>query len=161
MRAVVVGVCLVLTGCLHEQESEDYEPGPDWAQRSADYTSVREVDVTYDGPDDEDSAYSSALPPPSPADHPRPDPIPFRIGAGRGVLGQVDLRPCKEQGLAPGYLHVRVTFHNDGHIVHAAVESPAPPPEGALSCIGEQLEVAAVPAFDGRDVVLSKSYFVN
>ncbi len=99
---------------------------------------------------------------PSPADRPRPDPVPFRLGAGRGALGRLDLEPCREQGLPQGYLHVRVTFRHNGHVVHAAVESPAAPPNEALACIGEQLQaMAMVPAFDGGDVTISKSYFVN
>jgi hypothetical protein len=36
-----------------------------------------------------------------------------------------------------------------------------PPPEEALDCIGEQLELAMVPVFDGGDVTLSRSFFVN
>jgi hypothetical protein len=89
------------------------------------------------------------------------DPILFRLGAGYGALGQIDLAPCREQGLAPGYLHVRVTFRRSGRIVHAAVESPIAPPTEALECIGEQLEMAMVPGFDGDDVTLTRSFFVN
>lgn len=90
-----------------------------------------------------------------------PDPIPFRIGAGHGALGQVDLSPCRQVGLEPGYLRLRVTFHRSGHVVHAAVESPTPPPQEALDCIADQLQVAMVPRFDGRDATLSKNLFVE
>ena len=55
---------------------------------------------------------------------------------------------------------MRVTFRHDGRIVHAAVESPAPPPQEALDCVSEQLEAALVPRFDGVDATLSKSFFV-
>jgi hypothetical protein len=125
-----------------------------------DPTVERQVVVQYAGPGDE----GSVDPPtgPSPADRLRPDPIPFRLGAGRGALGRLDLAVCRQQGLPPGYLHVHVTFRHDGRVVHAAVESPEAPPGEALACIGEQLQVVAmVPAFDGGDVTISKSYFVN
>jgi hypothetical protein len=123
---------------------------------------ARDVDVRYAGPGDDDAEPAGAPPRASRADHPPPDPVPFRLGAGRGALGRLDLAPCREQGLPQGYLHVRVTFRHNGRVVHAAVESPASPPDEALSCIGEQLQtVAMVPAFDGGDVTISKSYFVN
>jgi hypothetical protein len=83
------------------------------------------------------------------------------MGAGYGALGHVDLAPCRDQGLAPGYLHMRVTFRDSGRIVRAAVESPVPPPQEALECIGEQLKMSMVPIFEGGDVTLSKSFFVN
>jgi hypothetical protein len=60
-----------------------------------------------------------------------------------------------------GYLHMRVTFRHSGHVVRAIVERPAPPPDEALQCIAEQLQLAMVPVFDGDDVTLSRSYFVN
>jgi hypothetical protein len=96
----------------------------------------------------------------SPKDRPPPDPVPFRIGAGHGALGRVDLSACRDQGLDPGYLRLRVTFHPSGRVVHASVESPAPPPQEALDCIGGQLQEAVVPAFDGRDATLSRRFFV-
>jgi hypothetical protein len=124
-------------------------------------TVASHVAVRYAGPPTADEL-SPGVPRPSAADRPRPDPRPFRLGAGRGVLGSLDLGPCREQGLAPGYVHVRVTFENTGHVVRAAVESPEQPPEGALACIGEQLQtVALVPAFDGSEFTVSRSYFVN
>jgi hypothetical protein len=89
------------------------------------------------------------------------EPMLFRIGAGYGALGRLDLATCREKGLPQGYLHVRVTFRHSGRVVRAAVESPVAPPREALDCIGEQLEIAMVPVFDGSDVTLSKSFFVN
>ena len=64
-------------------------------------------------------------------------------------------------GLESGYLRLRVTFQGSGRVVHAAVESPTPPPQDALDCIAEQLQVAMVPRFDGRDATLSRSLFVE
>ena len=90
-----------------------------------------------------------------------PDPVFFRMGAGYGVLGRLDLAPCRNEGLPAGYLRLRVTFHVTGRVVRAAVESATPPPSEALECISEQLEFAMVPAFDGGEVTLSKSYYVN
>jgi hypothetical protein len=118
----------------------------------------RDVVVSYEGagkvgPDD-----PASLPP---ARRPLPDPVFFRLGAGYGALGRIDLSPCRDQGLEPGYLHLRVTFRSSGRVVRAAVERPAPPPSEALLCIGEQLQMAMVPGFDGGDVTLSKSVFVN
>jgi hypothetical protein len=45
-------------------------------------------------------------------------------------------------------------------VAHASVESPTPPPPAALACISERLQAAAVPAFEGGDVTLSKSLYV-
>jgi hypothetical protein len=90
-----------------------------------------------------------------------PDPVPFRIGAGHGALGMVDLAPCRTEGLPTGYLKMRVTFRRDGRIVHAAVESPDPPPQEALECVADLLQDARVPAFDGRDASLTRSFFVE
>lgn len=89
------------------------------------------------------------------------DPVFFRIGAGYGALGQVDLHSCREQGLPAGYVHMRVTFRDTGQVVRASVESPTAPPPDALVCIGEQLRLAMVPRFEGGEVTLSRSFFVN
>jgi hypothetical protein len=90
-----------------------------------------------------------------------PDPVFFRLGAGYGALGHIDLAPCREQGLPPGYLRMRVTFRHDGHVVRASVYSTTEPPRDALACVGQRLDLAMVPVFDGEDVTLSKSVFVN
>jgi hypothetical protein len=149
---------VVATGCLHEPEAEDTglytpsaEPPPEPVVR-------REVSVEYAGPGESTDVPVLAA---SPRDRPPPDPIPFRIGAAHGALGGVDLAPCRELGLPPGYLRMRVTFRRDGRVVHAAVESPTPPPQAALDCVARQLEDAEVPAFDGRDAALSRRYFVE
>jgi hypothetical protein len=153
---------LLATGCVHRDETVlDGAFVPAVVEHAVDPTVVREVVVAHG---DEVEPVPTAAPLPlraSPADHPPPDPVPFRIGAGHGALGRVDLAPCREQGLQPGYVHMRVTFRRDGRVVHASVEAPAPPPPEALDCIGEQLELAMVPVFDGRDVTLSRSFFVN
>lgn len=88
-----------------------------------------------------------------------PDPVFFRIGAGYGALGLVDLAPCQDQGLA-GYVRVHVTFGGSGHATRAAVEGRVAPPPDALSCIGQQLRGATVPVFEGGDVTVSKTFFV-
>ncbi len=156
--------CLALlglgSGCVHAWQMNELaaesEPAPDHAP-----TVVRDIEVTYDDePEDDPSA--PATPPAAPrSDRPPPDLVLFSLGAGHGALGRIDLGPCKEQGLQAGYLHMRVTFRRSGRIVRAAVESLAEPPSEALACISEQLEVAMVPVFDGDDVTLSRTFFVN
>jgi hypothetical protein len=90
-----------------------------------------------------------------------PDPVPFEIGAGYGALSQVDLSPCAARGLPAGYLHVRATFTADGYVVRASVSSPTAPPPSALDCIADQLRLIGVPAFDGVDARISRTYFVS
>jgi hypothetical protein len=145
------------TGCLHQGDADLeaglYSPADD----SDTQRPVRsDVAVAWAGAE-------RASPPPavSPRDRPPPDPVPFRIGAGHGALGSVDLAACRELGLQSGYLRMRVTFHPSGHVVHAAVESPVPPSQAALDCVAEMLEEATVPAFDGREASLSRRFFVE
>ena len=157
----IVTVLLLASGCVHREDGEIDEYDRAAVDPAADPVVVRDVIVSYEGAGEEDGATIASPLPPSSRDHPPPDPVPFRIGAGHGALGHLDLTTCRDQGLQRGYLHMRVTFRHSGHIVHAAVEAPAPPPPEALECIGEQLEVAMVPVFDGGDVTLSRSYFVN
>ena len=96
----------------------------------------------------------------SDADRVRPAPVFFRLGAGYGAVGRVDLGPCRERGLDPGYVRMRVTFAGNGSVAHATVESPTPPPPDAIACISERLQAASVPSFEGGEVTLSKSVFV-
>lgn len=154
---LVAGV-IATTGCIHPETTNEYEPDSSPAA-DPEPVVVREVVVSYAGAGEPPAP--AVFLPPSPRDRPRPDPVPFRLGAGRGALGLIDLTPCREDGLPPGYVHMRVTFQHSGHVVHAAVESATAPPPEALDCIGAQLEVAMVPVFDGSDVTLSRSYFVN
>ena len=150
---------LILTACVRQpggieaatEATDDPPPEP---------SEVREVDVAYEGAAEEGPAPVVSVPISSNGSR-RAEPILFHLGAGYGVLGQLDLASCREHGLEAGYLHMRVTFRNSGRVVHAAVQSPVPPPPEALSCIGQQLEIAMVPVFEGDDVTLSKSFFVN
>ena len=127
---------------------------------AAEPTEVREVDVASDG-SNEGASEPVAVVPIGAGGRRRAEPMLFHLGAGYGALGQLDLASCRDRGLGAGYLHVRVTFRSSGRVVRAAVQSPVPPPAEALACIGEQLEVAMVPVFEGDDVTLSKSIFVN
>ncbi len=146
------------SGCLHEGVAE-FEPEPERPAAEPEPVVTRDVEVAYDGPADElPVPYALAS---YPTGRPPPDPVLFRLGAGLGALGHIDLGPCREEGLQSGYLHMRVTFRHGGHVVRAAVQTPTEPPATALACISEQLEVAAVPSFDGDDVTLSRSFFVN
>jgi hypothetical protein len=162
MRSAVLSLVLLLsaTGCLHEQ-AIDFEAPPDRPDDAIqEPTTERDVVVSEEGQQGEspDVVVASA---PAPRPLIPPDPVLFRLGAGYGVLGQVDFAPCRDQGLVKGYLHMRVTFRHSWHVVRAIVERPAPPPDEALQCIAEQLQLAMVPVFDGDDVTLSRSYFVN
>ncbi len=103
---------------------------------------------------------SARAPRASDADRVRPAPVFFRLGAGYGAVGRVDLGPCRDHGLDPGYVRLRVTFGGDGEVARATVESPTPPTADALACISRQLKSASVPVFEGGDVTLSKSVFV-
>jgi hypothetical protein len=89
-----------------------------------------------------------------------PEPVLFRLGAGLGALGHVNLDPCRFRGLPSGYLHLRVTFRHGGRVVRAAVETANEPPADALVCVSERLADAEVPGFDGGDVTLSRSFYV-
>ncbi|HEY3819898.1 MAG TPA: hypothetical protein VGL81_22185 [Polyangiaceae bacterium] len=155
--AVTVLPALLATGCLREPDLEAYTP--DW-EPPAETVVQREVTLKWQHADDE-------APPPapllaaSPRDRVVPDPIPFRIGAGHGALGTIDLEPCRAKGLPSGYLAMRVTFHRNGRIAHAVVEGPVAPPDEALDCVAEQIQSATVPVFDGRDASLTKRFFVE
>jgi hypothetical protein len=164
MRSAVLSLVLLLsvTGCLHEQ-AIDFEASP--ADRPDDAiqeaTTERNLVVSDDDGRQEETPDVVVASAPAPRSLIPPDPVLFRLGAGYGALGQVDFAPCRDQGLVKGYLHMRVTFRHSGHVVRATVERPAPPPDEALQCIAERLQLAMVPVFDGDDVTLSKSYFVN
>jgi hypothetical protein len=147
---------LLATGCLHEPDAEletaVYEPPPEVVVR-------RDVTMKWDRSGE--PAQAAPLLAASPRDRVVPDPVPFRIGAGHGALGTIDLAPCRAEGLPAGYLAMRVTFHRDGRVAHAVVEGPVAPPVEALDCVAEQIQGATVPVFDGRDASLTKRFFVE
>jgi hypothetical protein len=148
---------LTTAGCLHEGDFGPEEP--DTADPPQAAVQERNVEVQYGGEDDTADVVTQAPEPPPQSK--RREPVPFHLGAGYGALGQVDLHSCRDQGLQAGYLRMHVTFRDDGRIVRVAVEAGDAPPDEALACIGQQLKMAMVPAFDGDDVSLSKSFFVN
>ena len=151
---------LVVPGCIRPATRLVYASEPTADESVPDQGPVREIQVAEDTPIGE-----AAEPVPSrralPPLLPPPDPVLFRLGTGYGALGQVDLSPCRAQGLQPGYMRMRVTFRRSGHVVRAALQSLLPQPGEALACVGDVLETAMVPAFDGDDVTLSRSVFVN
>lgn len=157
LLSLPIFVLFAATGCVRQGMTEfaamavESEPAPEPRE-------VRSIDVPDEGSDDAEPNVVVAAPPATPK---RAEPILFHLGAGYGALGRLDLATCREQGLQAGYLHVRVTFRDSGRVVRAAVESPIAPPPEALACIGEQLRVAMVPTFEGGDVTLSRSFFVN
>jgi hypothetical protein len=142
---------LAAAGCLAEEPAVR-SPVNDEAPPPAEHVVLSAVTMT---------APADGQPPaPSAADRVRPGPVFFRLGAGYGAVGRVDLSTCRDRGLDPGYVHLHVTFEGNGAVARAAVESPTQPPPDALACIGERLEAAAVPAFEGGNVTLSKSLYI-
>jgi hypothetical protein len=162
MRTALPLAFLISTtaGCVHEGAG-DLASADDYATNTPPSAPVALHDVVVPRDAQETPDVVVRAPEAPQPQRARRDPIFFHLGAGYGALGQVDLGPCRDQGLQPGYLRMRVTFRDDGHVAHAAVESNAPPPGDALNCIAQQLKSALVPAFDGEDVVLSKGFFVN
>jgi len=146
-------------GCVR-QPMMIIEPLEETAEPAPEPTEVRDVDVAYDGVlvERPESVISVPI---QGAGRRQVEPVLFHLGAGYGALGGLDLTSCRDRGLQAGYLRMSVTFRSSGRIVHAAVRSSMAPPPEALACIGEQLEVAMVPMFEGDDVTLSKSFFVN
>jgi hypothetical protein len=164
LALVVVSVALggLGTGCVHAEDVNEQ-----WVDSTPaappEVTVERDVAIGAD-----ESADPPDAPPPSgvlvwsPISlRPPREPALFRLGAGLGALGHIDLNPCRDQGLAAGYVHMHLTFRRTGRVVRAAVETPIAPPPEALACIADQIEDTVVPTFDGGDVMLSKSVFVN
>lgn len=151
---VAAWLLLALTGCALEPNTpvEEPEGPPQVAPR------VVETQLTITPETPEPSAPSVRSFAPLQA-APR-DPVPFRIGAGYGALARVDFTGCTQRGLPPGYMRVRATFNRVGYVARASVESPIEPPAAALDCIADGLRQTGVPAFDGQEVRLSRTYFV-
>jgi hypothetical protein len=175
----LVALGAICAGCVRPQEVNEFEYDPT-PPAPPEVTVTR--DVVIGGDDDDESDDES----PPPASVPsaaatatatatatrkdfvwstiklgRHEPELFRLGAGLGALGHIDLNPCRDRGLPAGYVHMHLTFHGTGRVVRAAVETPVAPPPEALSCIGGQVEATMVPTFEGGDVNLSKSFYVN
>jgi hypothetical protein len=164
--AAFLALSLLASGCVHPQITNEVEADSEPAT-APQPTVVRDIEVGERevGADDdapgETADTAVPLAPIRKANPQAPEPVLFRLGAGLGALGHIDLGPCREQGLPPGYVHMHLTFRRSGRIVRAAVETLNEPPAEALACIGAQVEAAIVPMFDGDDVILSKSVFVN
>ena len=146
----------LLPGCLHEEELP-LEPVDTTPVAAAPPMVERQVTV----------APEEAAPPPPVLtaggilQTPQRDPVRFQIGAAYGALSLVDLDPCVPHGLPSGYVRVRATFTRSGYIVRASVESASEPTPKALDCIADGLRQTGVPAFDGAEARLSKTYFVQ
>jgi hypothetical protein len=163
MRSAALFLVLLSTGagCVHEMGVELEPPADRPDDAIPEPATESDVVVSGESPGEESPDVVVAPAPAAPRPLIPPDPVLFRLGAGYGALGQIDFAPCRELGLVKGYLHMRVTFRRSGRVVRATVERPAPPSEEALHCIAERLQLAMVPTFDGDDVTLSRSYFVN
>ena len=157
MRTAILcaGLGALVSGCVHPFADDVADEA---SATNEVHDDTRPIAVAYDGPAEPQSSDSVEVVPPK---GPRPDPVFFHLGAGYGALGQVDLASCRDHGLPRGYVRVRVTFRTDGRVAHAAVQSDGLPPAEALACVGQRLEVASVPAFEGGDVTLSKSFFID
>lgn len=158
--APLVLLPLVVTGCLEEPPPQA-PVAVEEAPPAREPTVVSSVAMRRPRGAADPGAASGGAARASDADRVRPGPVFFRLGAGYGAVGQVDLGPCREKGLDTGYVRMRVTFAGDGTVARATVESPTPPPPAALACVSEQLRAASVPAFEGGDVTLSKSLYVE
>jgi hypothetical protein len=150
---------LFTPGCLHES-AVAFEPEETTAEPAPPPGQDTELELANDTPAADDAPRGEQTPPAYPVSIPGREWHFFALGAGYGALGQIDLSPCREEGLPPGYWHVRVTFGPSGRIVHASVESPVAPSREALACISDKLTSPTVPRFDGHGVTLSKSIFV-
>jgi hypothetical protein len=126
-----------------------------------DLPSSEAIEIDYDGSDAPTPMRLAAAIPASELDRPHPEPVFFALGAGHGALGQVDVDGCGERGIPPGYLRMRATFRPSGHISRAVVMTESPPTQEALDCIADKLRVMRVPAFDGDNISLSRTYFVE
>jgi len=149
--SVLAPLPLVITGCIVQPAAPVAMEGP-----APVASPVVEVQLTV-APEEEPPPPAQAIAPLRAA--PR-DPVRFPIGAGYGALARVDFAGCSERGLPAGYIRVRATFNRVGYVARASVESPTAPPPTALDCIADGLRQTGVPAFDGTDVRLSKTYFV-
>lgn len=99
------------------------------------------------------------MPPPAPV---RPEAGPrFDQGAARNALDSVDVDACKAEGLPNGYGHARVTYARDGHVQKVVIDGPAGLSPEAVSCVGNALGAAMVPAFDGAPVTVATTWHVN
>jgi hypothetical protein len=154
MRPVSASFALLLAAAGCEELPPPQVAEPVEAPRPLEPTETRVVEVTGHAIDDTLEYAKTA----------RPggglDPAFFRLGAGYGALGHIDLAPCEGQGLT-GYVRMSVTFRESGRVTRAAVESRVATPPDALACIAEQLKVATVPVFEGGEVTLSRTYYVG
>jgi hypothetical protein len=104
------------------------------------------------------------VPPPPPPARERPagpPPPAFDIAAARSSLASVDLAPCRAAGVPAGYGHARVTFGEAGNVTKVIVDSPSGLSPEAVSCVGQRLGTAEVPAFVGREVSVPTTWLVR
>jgi len=102
-----------------------------------------------------------AVPAPSSAKLPPPEPRRFDATAAKGVLDGIDLSECHAMGLPRGYLHARATFANTGAVTKVVVDAPSGLSPSAVSCVGRAVSSVAVPAYDGDEgVTMGASWFV-
>jgi hypothetical protein len=150
-------------GCLAAEETPVRAPAAAEPQAGAERVVVSSLIMVGSGTDiggEREGPRHEVAPATSDAEHLPSEPVFFHLGAGYAAIGHVDIAPCRDRGLDPGYVHMRVTFGGGGTVVRATVESPTQPSPEALACISERLAGAWVPMFQGDDVTLSKSAFI-
>jgi hypothetical protein len=110
------------------------------------------------------SGPSVYVPPPAPPARetpPEPPPPGFDAPAARASLDGVDLDACHDAGAPRGYGHAKITFSSEGNVTKVVVDSPPGLSAEAVSCIGQRLGSAAVPAYVGAPVTVGKTWLVR
>jgi hypothetical protein len=85
----------------------------------------------------------------------------FDLGGAYSALAQVDLTPCKAQGLAAGYGRVEIAFANAGTPASLNVSLPAGSSASAQACVDDAFKRVQVARFDGSRATVRRSFFVQ
>ncbi len=126
--------------------------------------------TTADTQPDEDDEGSTAgmvrpIPPHMPASvadqRVEQEKVGFDLGAAYGAIAQVDLDPCRDRGLAPGYGRVIVAFDRGGSAVGVGIDLPAGSAPTAHACVEQAFRAVRVAPFDGAPVNVRRAFFVK
>jgi hypothetical protein len=89
-------------------------------------------------------------------------PKPFDLGGAYGAIGRVDLSPCKDAGLEPGYGRVTLDFTVDGAVGSVALDMPPSSSAAGRSCVESAYRTVHVPAFAGDQLAtVRRDFFVG
>jgi hypothetical protein len=103
-------------------------------------------------------APATPAPTTTPAD---PDVARFDPGAAHRVLGEVDLSPCRDQGLAAGYVRASATFGPDGGVHTVWVDEPDGLSGPATACVTARIGRAEIPPYHGEPVTTRQTWYVR